>query len=212
MGIILPILFITLAILVFNGKQYVMIPDSPELDLQTFTISANFKTSKDYSVNFPGSEGIILMKGYWAGPSGAGTEVNYGVWITDKNHIRGGFEESDGTDHLAITTGTTYNDGKVHHVVVTYDKTAVRLYMDGVLYQKDGKIYGKHTTNATPDIGNVNLEIARNPYHNHPQGGWFTGDIDNVRLWNIGISATEVKDLYQNNIVPKPGNLLLFLK
>jgi concanavalin A-like lectin/glucanase superfamily protein len=190
----------------FDGStDYIAVPDDPSLDLLTFTIALWFKTSKDYSILFPGSEGIMLMKGYWAGPAGAGTEVNYGVWITDLNHLRGGFEESDGTDHLTISTNTTYNDGQWHHVAITYDQVKVRMYIDGELYQNGGVFYGVHTTSATPDTGSIDLEIGRNPYHSHPQGGWFQGEMDEIYVWNTALSAADVTALYEDNTANPTG-------
>jgi hypothetical protein len=77
----------------------------------------------------------MLMKAGW-GVDIPGNQVNYRMWISDANHMRAGFEESDGIDHICTSTGTTYNDGQWHHRAVTYDFVKVRMYIDGQLYQK----------------------------------------------------------------------------
>lgn len=194
--------------LTFNGtSNYIPVFSAPELQLVKFTVAVSFKTSKNYATQGPGGEGILLMKGRW-GVSGLspGMRINYGMWVTDLNHLRAGFEEPNGTHHLVIThEDDTYVDGQWHTAIVTYDKVKVRLFIDGALYKR-GDIYGAHVTSATPDnTGSVNIEIGRNPAHNHPIGGWFKGEMKNIRVYNRALAATEI------NNMPNDASLVLKL-
>jgi Concanavalin A-like lectin/glucanases superfamily len=191
----------------FDGSSdYIELPDSPELRLTSFSIAAWFKTSKDYAAN-PKHEGIILMKGGWLNNK-PGKQVNYGIWMSDRNHVRGGFEEPNGTDHFCTTTGTVFNDNIWHHGCVTYDLTAVKLYMDGKLYQFNGKQYGTHLTTAVPDTGSLSLRIGRNPYAPPSYDLWYKGNLDEVYLWKVGLTESEVRNLYTKNLVPQTNDLV----
>lgn len=188
----------------FNGtSDYISVPDSSSLDLNQFSIAVRFKTSKDYSLLGTGGEGILLMKGYFAGPATPGTEMNYGIWVTDLNHLRGGFEQSDGTDHFvnSITPEIFVNDGVWHLAVLTYSGTIVRLYLDGVEIDT-------HVTSATPDTGSIPLEVGRNPYHAHPIGGWYQGEIDYAYVWNNDLTAGEVSALSSAGTIPQVANIV----
>jgi hypothetical protein len=185
----------------FNGtSDSIPIPSSTNLNLLQFSVACWFRTSKDYLTNPP--EGIMVMKGGF-GSILAGEQLNYGIWISDQNHLRAGFEETDGTDHIITTTGSTYNDGVWHHAICTYDGVKVRLYVNGALYQKDGIFYGVHTTSATPETNAQVLMLGKNPLSS--QTGYFQGDMDEVHVWNRALSSVEVTALYNSNTVPSSG-------
>lgn len=78
-------------------------------------------------------------------------------------------------------------DGKWHHVVGTYDGANTKIYIDGVK-GNDGTISNAITyTGATATIGGGAINFAP-----------FSGNIDDVRVYNRALSATEVRQLYNN--------------
>ncbi len=104
----------------------VSIPSTQELKLKKFSVAAWFKTLTNFA-----DDGLIVNKG-GLGTDTAGNNMNYGIWMTPSEKLRGGFETSSGSDRYA-TSPNTYNNGQWHHGVVTYDGTSiVRLYVDGV--------------------------------------------------------------------------------
>ncbi|SFT47391.1 Por secretion system C-terminal sorting domain-containing protein [Lishizhenia tianjinensis] len=83
-----------------------------------------------------------------------------------------------------VVGSTAVNDGNWHHVAVTYDPAdndTVRLYIDGV---EDAKKY----------ISTVNTGTAANVSIGRRQDGvsYFTGDIDEVRIWNVARTPAEL--------------------
>jgi hypothetical protein len=74
--------------------------------------------------------------------------------------------------------------GGWHHVVYTYDGTTQRLYLDGT--QAD-------TSTAAPDTGAVaTARIATQQAGSER----FTGDVDEVRIYNRALSAADVTALH----------------
>lgn len=105
----------------------------------------------------------------------------------------------------SVVTGTTdVVDGQWHHLVLTYDGSDVRIYVDGVEEDSD------------PETGNINSGTApvrlgagsggagtENPY---------TGDLGHAAIWDVGLSASEVASLAAG-ISPRrirPGSLLFY--
>ena len=138
------------------------------------------------------------MKGGW-GSNTTGENLNYGIWISDANHIRGGFEETNGTDHLDNTMPVKYNDGIWHHVVVTYDQVNLRLYIDGVEEKTDATI-------ATPETNTQPLNIGKNPLTF--KKAYYDGYMDEVYVWNNDLTAGEVLALYQSDTIPQSSNIV----
>ena len=76
-------------------------------------------------------------------------------------------------------------NGEWIHLVGTYDKTAIRLYRDGA------QVSSKNYTEDVKDLGN-SVGIGRRVGGN---GASFGGLIDDVRIYNRALTATEVAEL-----------------
>ena len=89
---------------------------------------------------------------------------------------------------MFVTSANTYNDGQWHYGVVTYDGTStVRLYVDGV------QIATKSTTGTPDNTGNLPVRVGANYL---TPDRFFIGNVDEVRVWNKALSATEVANAY----------------
>ena len=176
------------------GGGVVSVADSPELDVARFTVACWFRTT-DINVP-PEGEGFMVCKGGWLS-NDPNKQLNYGLWHSDADHLRGGFETVDGIDHI-VTSGTLINDGTWRHAVVTYDGTVVTLYMNGT-------VRGTHATTDTPATSTNPLLIGDNSFN--PPHLYFTGDIDQVYIWDEALSSTDVGKLYTDNIV-NPSHLV----
>ncbi len=94
----------------------------------------------------------------------------------------------DGNNRLDITTGTNlYNDGKWHHIAISINRQgngSAQLYIDGVLMEE-------RITYMLGDINNANdLVIGADKNNNYK----YDGLVDEVRIWNKALTATEIRE------------------
>ena len=90
-----------------------------------------------------------------------------------------------------------------HLVTVTYDSSTVKIYIDGVLKpvsvgsgSNTGK-YGNMTGTVDLSIGSSIISSVRSSY--------FSGQIDDVQIYNYALSAQQVKLLYNQNSATRFG-------
>ncbi len=109
------------------------------------------------------------------------------VWINNghfksQDKIWTGF--FDGSIHQV---GVSYNLNEWVHITTVFGNNTISMYKNGQLA----------TSTASPDFshmgGDLGLEIGRNGW----QSKYFKGDIDDVRMYNRSLSASEVKRLYE---------------
>ena len=166
-----------------TGSTYNDTPGSSSLQLSQFSVAAWFKTSTNF-----GSDAFIVNKG-GVGSDSSGQNLNYGIWMTSTEQIKAGFETSSGADQY-VTSVNTYNDGQWHYAVVTNDGSTVRLYIDGV------QVATKSTSGASPESsGTKPVRVGANSRVT-PPGNFFTGDIDEVRVWNDDLTAQQVANAF----------------
>ena len=182
----------------FNSER-ITVPDAPALRLLTFSCSVWFRTTHDYNPQ----EGMMLIKGIGSDPATPGHFINYNLKLNNTpydNELECNSLSNDGTYHAVFTSGETWNDGLWHHAVVTYDHINERLYCDGVLKMTLGTVF-------TPDTGNNDLCIgAEDPGGDNPKY-WF-GDLDEVRVWNVGLTEVEVVNLFNAGTVPQQSHIV----
>lgn len=94
--------------------------------------------------------------------------------------------------YFDIFTPLSYNDGNWHHIAATAEtNSTAKIYVDGVLVEESGTVTQNNIANA------FNLFIgARSTGGSAP----FNGLIDDVRVYNRALSASEVKQIYSNRI------------
>ena len=99
---------------------------------------------------------------------------------------------------------TTINDGEWHHIVVVFRGTGnnkagantVYFYVDGL---KDTTNIYREETGTWTDLGSSNnIEIGRWTYQNDQ---FFDGKISNVTIYNVALTAEEVKQLYKQTYI-----------
>lgn len=95
------------------------------------------------------------------------------------------------------------NDGLWHHVAATFDPTQpdqIRLYVDGQLDTMGT------TTVPVNTMANMDLMIGR-----RIDGvNFFTGSIDEVRVWDITLSQTQIQENMSKEICDPPVNLVAY--
>ena len=82
-----------------------------------------------------------------------------------------------------ITSTIVVNDDQWHHTAFTYDGANMKLYLDGVL---ESTIAQTGTINTNSNVFNIGYNFAEN---NYP----FIGKIDEVRVWNIARTISEIQ-------------------
>jgi hypothetical protein len=178
--------------LTLSGTNYRDVPSTSSLQLSRFSVGTWFMTSRDYS-----STSYIVNKG-GIGTETTGRNMNYGIWMTSTERIQAGFETSTGPNYFA-TSPASYRDGKWHYAVVTYDGSTVRLYVDGVQVSS-------LSTSANPD--NTGTRPVRIGANSLTLNGYFTGNVDEVRIWNRALSSTEIANAYNNGLFDTTGQVL----
>ncbi|HSA74359.1 MAG TPA: LamG-like jellyroll fold domain-containing protein, partial [Nitrososphaeraceae archaeon] len=158
-----------------NEVSYLDVNSTSTTQLTKFSVAAWFKTSTDYDSN-----AFIVNK------AGASENLNYGIWMTNAEKVRAGFETSSGNAIFA-TSPLSYSDGKWHYAVVTFDGTTVTLYLDGIPV-------GTRAASGTPDSGGE--EPIRMGANSDALANFFIGNVDEVRVWNTALTAQQVTDAY----------------
>lgn len=165
----------------FNGaNSNVDVPWAAPLSVETFTLSA--------WVNVPGFTGNwqTIFTQDTAGPT-----RNYGIFINN----------AGGVIHYSFTFGkawqsfdakTSVVDGKWHNVCASYNKEAFVLYIDGVEDARQAR-------NVKPDTAKTVVTIG-----SWVGGGWLKGAIDEVALFDEGLSAAEIKAQILGGLASKP--------
>ena len=170
-----------------------------------FNSSLNFDGTDDY-VNVGTSSTLTLTGNFttsgWV-KMASGSTQNY-PWIVgkaDSNELNGYFLTiyNTGEPYIytcdATTCNSTYGptdlrDGSWHHVVGTYNGTVLRVYVDGVSA-------GSTNTTKNPTSNSSSASIGKSNYSTR----YFTGQIDDVRVFNYALTATQVKTLYNGGAV-----------
>ena len=187
--------------LTLSGFNYSDIASNISLQLEKFTVSAWFRVVNNLSLPEDTESNMAIVTKTGLGKDTAGDNLNYGIWLTPSSRLRAGFENMNGTDFYTQST-QMYNDSKWHFVAVVYDGSALRLNIDGAqvrenILPRDG---------AIPDnSGTRPLRIGANAYSDKD---FFVGDIDEVRVWNRGITNAEIANGYRSGIFNTTGQVV----
>lgn len=160
----------------FDGiDDYVNVPDSGALDLSNrMTISLWFKPSQLLN-SFSGRKDLLKkLNAYW---------------------LIMGYPVSDGKLSFVFNSGSplvksatsSWLSNTWYHAAATYDGAQMKIYINGVL---EGTV-----ATAVPAVANTApLQIGGNSDHNI----YFPGCIDDVRLYNVAMSASEITGLFMS--------------
>lgn len=175
----------------FNGSfQYIAISPGTSYQFanQTFTVTGWIKGGTEMS----SAAGILVAQG--------GCSGGWYVQVTNVVNFTLKGVGNCGGQTLGRSSSSAVNDNKWHHfaVVATTSTTvagniSASIYIDGVLNQGaqsvDGTTYA--TSNAELDIGT--RDTGGTPY--------FAGNVDDLRIYNRGLSSSEIALLYKTGQV-----------
>jgi phospholipase C len=180
-----------------NGfPKNVSIPINPfqfTPSFQKFTISLSFKSNNSNV----GKESFLINKG-GIGKETPGNNLNFGIWLNENEHLTAGFESKNGKDFFVVSQNK-YTDNNWHHVLLTYNQSVLKLFVDKNLQAE------KKTQGDIPDDNN--LPFIRLGANFLKQNNFYVGNIDNVLLWNRSLNENEISSFFSNKDIP-PGSIV----
>lgn len=144
-----------------------------------------------------------------SGLGGAGANQQYALYESSSNRFAFAVTNSTTISLSSITASATIANNVWVHIVGTYDGIdTTRMYLNGVQVDSDTSAgYG-----TLQDSGK-NLEIGGTNGSKRCNGAFFSGQIDDVRIYNRALSADEILQLYnmgsgnRSNTSSSPGSL-----
>ncbi len=174
----------------FDGVSgYVNVPHTAALDSYPLTVAAWIKTSAT------GLNGIVNK--YYPGSMNG-----YQVFMNGGNLCAWYFKDAanyvwDGSGCTLMTPG--YNDNQWHQVVLVVDAGGGRMYVDGVLKASQGWTGAPGATSSTQPLNIASYPATASPY--------LAGVLDDIRIYNYALSATEITNLYNAAATPTLENV-----
>ncbi len=160
-----------------SGTCAVQVADDPSIRLQNMTIAAWVKTSAI-------DNQIIVTKRYSAVLS------PYNSYIFDIKHNKYRFNLADATNYTERITSTTNTSNTWVYVAGTFDGTTMELYVNGNLENSSDGFSGKTILHSS-------LPLSIGDYGDNWE---FSGQIDELRIYNRTLSASEVQELYMSSL------------
>lgn len=176
----------------FDGiNDYIEVPNSPSLNpTNAITVSAWYKTTPFVG---SGNDGLVNK----AFSSHVDPYYQYHLGVCGNNYWNGrsgfGFSISLNDTYKAVGSGSDFYElYKWYHVVGTYDGSSIKLYVNGSL------INSIAASGSMKDYGsNLFIGRQRNKSEYYNTTYYVPGSIDDVRIYNRALSATEISNLYR---------------
>jgi Concanavalin A-like lectin/glucanases superfamily len=177
-------------IIEFSGINYADVVNSRDINLNSFTVSVWFNTAMNVT---SGNNAILLNKGGF-GSDRPGFNLNYGIWLNNREKVTGGFETPTGDDY-SLTSQGSYDDSTWHNAILTFDgeQHLLKLYMDGLEVATNSTNIG-----ITPDTtGKQPIRLGANSLSEKGKiNGNYTGQLDDIQIWNYAFPKEQVANLF----------------
>lgn len=163
----------------FNGSNsYIELPSTPFIGLNKFSYCFWIKAAPQATIG----HGVPFSVGE--------SSFGYGqaVTLNAANFLFAGSYNSGSTPLQSYVTSTTLSFNHWHYVVMTRDSVDVRMYVDGV---QTATVINQYTNGQTASYGSnlpIRATIGCRPTNTY----YFNGAIDEVRVYNRVLSASEV--------------------
>ena len=177
-------------IIEFSGVNYADVTNSNDINLNSFTVSVWFNTA----MNVTGRDVAFLINKGGFGTERAGFNLNYGIWLNNREQVTAGFEALNGDDYFIASQGP-YADGIWHNTILTFDNEQhlLKLYMDGIEVATNSTNIG-----ITPDnTGKQPVRLEANSFVDKGQiNGNYTGQLDDIQVWDYAFTKEQVASLF----------------
>ena len=125
---------------------------------------------------------------FWLGQHSTDGKVRFGVYL-------------NGTSESYIDTdGAVISNGSWYHVAATYDGNYQKIYINGTLVK------------TSSDLDTVLPSGTSNYYIGLSTAAYFSGRIDEVRIWNDVRTAAEIADNKDDELVGNESGLVAYYK
>lgn len=153
----------------FDGTDdYVNIASMSGLSSSAITVSAWVKISAHKNWNNVVGHEWVASNGSWLLFSDSSGNAYFGIYDTSQ--------------HTAASS--SFSAGVWHHLIGTYDGSVIRIYVDGV-------------AGSSTALSGVTLDTVGQVGLSSSSGSVFSGQIDDVRIYNRALSSDEITNLYQ---------------
>lgn len=184
-----------------GSSQEATAADSASLDITgSFTIEAWIKLESNPATN---DWYIIAGKG-----KSASSFPTYSLGLVNDAgtiYMRGVYTNTAGSAKGVATGGTAPTIGTWQHWAVTYNSAggadSGKMYLNGV-----------ENVSATQDADTLESNAVEFSIGSDPSAKFFDGIIDDVRVWNVVRTATQISDNYQTELVGNESGLVAYWK
>ncbi len=181
----------------FDGSNdYITIPNSNDFAYnQDFSVSVWAKipaTQNDTAA----VDNSLIEKWSNAGGYPYVIRLRNQTWGTVPERGTVAFARYDGTNAPSISSSITVNDNVWHLITATKQGSTLAFYVDGVRQGSTTDTTTGTTTNASPICLGMRCSTAK----------YLTGSLDEVRIYNHGLSPSEVAKLYKTTAPDNPDS------
>lgn len=171
-------------------NEEIFIPYSSLMNVSNITVSTWIYPRSYYWSGNSGDRTTTIINRFQNGystPNGQSWGLTF-----NENSVTGFIVGANGTGGSEAISDEALELNQWHHLVMTYNGSQIKLYVNGVL---------KSTTNYNGLMntsGTSGISIGES---NQANGYWYhtNGKIDNVGIWNRELSISEINNLFNNN-------------
>jgi len=179
--------------LTFDGlDDMIVVPHSPSLSLEEFTIEAWVKQYSNPAAA-GGSEGCILVKRY----TGSWMD-NYAMWIDRDAAAWSSFYSMDIPGWDSVSSIGKISFDRWYYIAATYDRTVLKIYINGELDNSKNMKYMPFLNNLCPLV--IGRATAGCPCEFKPSNPSIKGIIDEVAIYNKALTPEEIQQHYRNGL------------
>ena len=168
----------------FNGGNTAVATSKLLSGAQKYSLSLWFQSTTSTS------SGLLI--GFGDSQSGASSNYDRQIYLTSSGQLV--FDNYNGSYQAVSSPSSSYNDGNWHNVVGALDNSGQYLYVDGVLVASSTNNAAKNY-NGYWHIGHGNLSGVPSA----PTNYYYSGLVEDARIYNRSLSASEIADLYVNS-------------
>ena len=165
----------------FNGSTYITLANESNFD---------FEHTNAFSVSFWVKCGTISATTGLVTKANSNATAQIGWKCLLQNNGTVTFNLSDGTTTYGVTTTTDIDNNIWRFLCFTYsgnsNRSGMKIYIDGSLDNT-----GTSSTISSTILNNVTCVIGAFQASNY-----LTGSIDNVQIWNVELTSSDITDLY----------------
>lgn len=172
---------------VFNGTNYILLPNSPVITFSSYSISIWFNSSNNYCADW----NTLLRSGNNSNCSWFGFAIN-----RQNNGNTFGFNDygNNTFSYVSNKPCSNYLPNNWYNLIYTRNGNVVKEYLNGYLINQSNTNVYNPATNCPIFIGSNHLGGNGLPLNG------FTGKIDDIGIWDRELTPCEVTDLYNSQL------------